>query len=128
MNPLKKSNQTELERQTEIMIQIKNFFEELPLNRDSEFFEDILEHKGFKLERIISFGQNTPENEWFDQDQDEWVILLKGSASLVFEDKPGEIELKPGDHLLIKAHQKHRVSYTDPEQPSFWAAIHFDAV
>ncbi|HAQ38723.1 MAG TPA: cupin, partial [Saprospirales bacterium] len=47
------------------MIQIKNFFKELPLNRDCEFFEDILQQKGFKLERIISFGQNTPENEWY---------------------------------------------------------------
>ncbi|HRQ30414.1 MAG TPA: cupin domain-containing protein [Saprospiraceae bacterium] len=110
------------------MIQIKNFFKELPLNRDCEFFEDILQQKGFKLERIISFGQNTPENEWYDQEQEEWVILLKGSATLVFEDKPGEIELNPGDHLLIKAHQKHRVSRTDPDQPSFWLAIHFDTV
>jgi len=110
------------------MLPVKNLFEELPLNKECEYFEDILRIPGFKLERIISFGQCTPENEWYDQERDEWVILIKGSATLIFEDQVKEIELKPGDHLLIPAHQKHRVSRTDPDQPSFWLALHFDRI
>lgn len=110
------------------MITVKNIFEDLPDKNDHEFFENLMDDPRFKLERIISFGQATPKDEWYDQERDEWVILLKGSASLVFEGNAEVIELMPGDHLLIPAHQKHRVSRTDPDEPSFWLALHFDKI
>ena len=68
------------------------------------------------------FGQ--AETGWFDQDENEWVIVLTGSASLLFEGE-NEIELSAGDYLMIPAHQRHRVLKTDPEQPTIWLAIFF---
>ncbi len=108
------------------MLPVKNIFKDLPKQTNIEFFEDLIDEPRFKLERIISFGQATPKGEWYDQERDEWVVLLKGSATLVFEGKAEEIDLFPGDHILIPAHQKHRVNRTDPDEPSFWLALHFD--
>lgn len=102
----------------------KNFFHDLPERLDSEFAEEILSGKDFKLERIVSEGQTSPSNFWYDQEKNEFVLLLSGSAKIGFED--GEIfELNPGDYLVINAHQRHRVDWTDPEQKTFWLTIHY---
>ena len=106
------------------MIVVKNIFENLPAELKEEFFEEILSAKDFKLERIISEGHASPPNFWFDQDKNEFVLLLKGKARLSFEDS-GKLELNSGDYLIIKAHQKHRVDWTDPNQKTFWLTIHY---
>ena len=106
------------------MIDLKNIFENLPVELKEEFFEEILSTKDFKAERIISEGHASPPNFWFDQDKNEFVLLLKGKAKLCFEDD-SKIELKPGDYLIIKAHQKHRVDWTDPNQKTFWLTIFY---
>ena len=103
---------------------LKNIFDNLPIELKEEFFEEILSTKDFKLERIISEGHASPTNFWFDQDKNEFVLLLKGKAKLSFEDG-SKLELIPGDYLIIKAHQKHRVDWTDPNQKTFWLAIHY---
>ncbi|MEM8777809.1 MAG: cupin domain-containing protein [Cyanobacteria bacterium P01_G01_bin.49] len=88
-----------------------------------ELFETIVSTKILKIERIISTGQITPKGIWYDQAQDEWVILLQGEAQLSYEDG-SIINLKIGDYLLLKAHQKHRVEYTSIDPPCIWLAIH----
>ena len=105
-------------------MEVKNFFNNLPDASNAEQFETLLENKSFKLERIVSLGQATPEGEWVDQDRDEWVMLLKGRAGLLFE---GEtvIELKEGDYVKIPAHHRHRVEWTDGESETVWLALHF---
>ena len=75
------------------------------------------------IERIVSHGQQTPEGEWYDQEKDEWVVLLQGTARLAFAELP-EIELNTGDYLLIPAHSLHRVSYTSTTPPCIWLAVH----
>lgn len=92
---------------------------------ESEIFENIIFNDKFKLERIISSGQSTPPGEWYDQENNEWVILLSGSAVLVFEDDNKEYVLKPGDYILIPAHKKHRVKMTDPENKTVWLGLHY---
>ncbi len=105
---------------------MNNLFSNLPTkNLPNELFETLQAGKQFKLERIISTGQTTPENQWYDQAQTEWVVLLKGQARLLFEDN-NEVTLTPGDHLLIPAHTKHRVSWTTPNETCIWLALHFD--
>ncbi len=79
----------------------------------------------FRLQRIVSSGQSTPENHWYDQDDDEWVVLLSGSAEILFQENEEVVELVVGDYLHIKAHQKHRVTRTDPDQTTIWLALHF---
>ena len=86
-----------------------------------ELFETLLETKSIKIERITSKGEVTAEGEWYDQEDDEFVILSEGEAILEFEDKT--ITLQKGDYLLIKAHQRHRVSYTSDN--ALWIAIFF---
>jgi hypothetical protein len=64
---------------------IRNLFSGIPESTVDEIIEPFLKTDHFKLERIISQGQKTPPGEWYDQDTNEWVILLCGSAGLLFE-------------------------------------------
>jgi len=90
-----------------------------------EVFEELLRGSGFRLERIVSTGQATPEGQWYDQDADEWVLVLSGSAGLRFEGEEHPRELRPGDYVDIPAHQRHRVEWTDPHEPTVWLALHY---
>jgi cupin 2 domain-containing protein len=101
-----------------------NLFENVPDKCPTEIFETLFEGKDFKAERIISEGQACPPGEWYDQDWDEWVVLLQGSAAVLFEEDRDPVTLKPGDYLSIPAHKKHRVEWTDPQQKTIWLAIH----
>ncbi len=93
-------------------------------NPDEEFFETILQKDGIKIERIISKGHCSPSGFWYDQEDYEWVVLLKGKAILKFEDNQ-EITLNSGDYILIEPHRKHRVEWTTPDEESIWLAIFF---
>ncbi len=91
---------------------------------DKELFESLVSAEDILIERIISTGQSTPSGEWYDQNRDEWVILLQGEACLSYADG-SQIKLTVGNYLLIPAHQKHRVEYTSFEPPCIWLAVHF---
>lgn len=103
---------------------MKNLFTNLPADQSQEAFEYLLEATNFHLERIVSYGQATPPDHWLDQDQDEWVILLKGGAGIQFQGESNSHELRPGDYFLIPAHRRHRVEWTAPGEPTVWLAIH----
>ena len=90
-----------------------------------ELFETILKNKNLTIERIISTGQTSPTNFYYDQPQDELVFVLQGEALLSFEHN--EIKkLIAGDFVLLPAHQKHRIDYTSSNPPCIWLAIHGD--
>ena len=101
-----------------------NLFDPIPPHLTAEILQVLLETANFRLERIVSGGQATPPGEWYDQDTHEWVVLLTGSACLRFEAEP-DLVLHPGDHLLIPAHRRHRVEWTDPARPTVWLALHY---
>lgn len=103
-----------------------NLFADIPASFREEIFENIIEHKHFKLERILSSGQTTPPGEWYDQPKAEWVILLKGSAQLRFEGEGEVIKLQPGDFIHIPAHKRHRVERTDEHEKTVWLALHYE--
>ena len=88
-----------------------------------EKFEQIVSGKNIQIERIVSTGQTTTSGQWYDQELDEWVILLQGEAELSYADDT-RIRLKAGDYLLIPTHTKHRVEYTSIEPPCIWLAVH----
>jgi len=88
-----------------------------------EIFEAIASSPDVLIERIISTVQVTPSGQWYDQDRDEWVILLQGEAEISYIDS-SRTKLTSGDYLMIPAHQKHRVDYTSSEPPCIWLAIH----
>jgi cupin 2 domain-containing protein len=107
------------------ILKINNIFRPLNTPTKNEVFEKLLNTSHFRLERIVSTGQATPPGEWYDQEQDEWVILLSGSAGLLFETENSIQVLHPGDYVHIPAHQRHRVEWTDSSQPTVWLALHY---
>ncbi|WP_036255260.1 hypothetical protein [Methylocapsa acidiphila] len=102
-----------------------NLFDFALVDAKAEHFAALVEARNVKIERIVSNGQASPVGFWFDQDWAEWVVLLSGSAGLRFEGEPEVRILRPGDHILIRAHRKHRVEWTDPTCASVWLAVHF---
>lgn len=92
------------------------------LNPESEAIDTLFDG-AVHIERILSAGHTTPEYQWYDQEMDEWVMLVQGSAKLFFADNE-EITLKSGDYIFIPAHQKHRVTYTSSDPSCIWLAIH----
>lgn len=100
-----------------------NLFADLPVTADAELFNDLLKRPGVRIERIVSTGQASPPGYWYDQDWDEWILLLAGSAGLVIEGD-AEVTLNPGDHVFLPAHRRHRVAWTDAGRPTVWLAVH----
>lgn len=103
---------------------MNNIFDAIPKSASTEIFETLIESEDIKIERIISRGHVTPDPGWYDQDKNEWVIVLKGEALLVFADGTS-LNLKTGDYINIAAHKKHRVDWTDPDTETIWLAVHY---
>lgn len=93
------------------------------LGGPTELFECLAQGERVRIERIVSCGQCTPAGQWYDQPQDEWVVLLQGSAHLAFADGRTRV-LNAGDWLVLPAHCRHRVEYTSREPPCIWLAVH----
>lgn len=102
-----------------------NLFTDLPDASRDEVLHTLAEMPGMRLVRIVSAGQATPPDTWYDQPEAEWVVLLEGSAELRFEDEPAPRPLRRGDHILIPPHTRHRVESTSAEEPTIWLALHF---
>ena len=103
----------------------KNIFGKIPTSLTNEYFENILQNASFKLERIVSMAHATSQGEWYDQDKNEWVMLLSGSAALRLEEGNQLIVLEPGDHVLLPAHCRHRVEWTARGTKTVWLALHY---
>jgi cupin 2 domain-containing protein len=101
-----------------------NLFAALPRATDQEQFETLVGAADVRIERIVSTGQASPAGFWYDQPDDEFVVLLAGAAVLRFEDGDRRIDLEPGDWLEIPAHVRHRVDWTQADPPTVWLAIH----
>jgi cupin 2 domain-containing protein len=101
-----------------------NIFSSLPVKSENELFEELLRYKNIRIERIVSQGHTSPEKGWHDQQENEWVIILEGSGSILFESGE-EVNLKKGDYLNIPAHTRHKVVRTDPNNITIWLAIHY---
>ncbi len=96
-----------------------------PDNNESENYNEIDENKsGIQIERIISAGHVTPDGRWLEQEKNEWVILIKGNAEILFFDDR-KFLLNAGDHLFIPAGVKHRVVRTSSDPECIWLAVHF---
>lgn len=105
----------------------RNLFADIPGMLPEELISVLAENENVKIERIVSDGQASPEDFWYDQEQNEWVLLISGSAVLSIEKDSGaeQCELGPGDHLLIPAHQRHRVESTSQTGQTIWLAVYF---
>lgn len=106
-------------------IQTDNLFNGIPPTLQKELFDTIAESGMVRIERIVSDGHATPPDQWYDQEWDEWVLLVSGGATLRFDDGSACLILLPGDHVLIPAGRRHRVERTDTGQKTIWLAVHF---
>ncbi len=103
---------------------VHNIFSPVGNNMPQEVIESLHTSSSVRVERIVSRGHCSPENFWYDQESDEWVILLTGEARLLFAEPPRVIYLRSGDYLFIPAHTLHRVQWTAPGVDSIWLAVH----
>jgi cupin 2 domain-containing protein len=97
----------------------------LPRQLDIEQTTELIANANLRIERIVSTGQASPPGLWYDQAWAEWVLVLAGSAGLVFDGEAEPRVLNVGDYVLIPAHRRHRVAWTDAARPTVWLAVHF---
>ena len=106
---------------------IENIFKDIKIDKNNEQFFDLLKTENIRIEKIVSNGQTSPKDFWYDQDENEFVIVLKGEAILEIQKNNEIVELKlnNGDFINIKAHEKHRVKYSSLEEPTVWLAVFY---
>lgn len=109
----------------ETMKDVTSIFRNIPDDIPEELYHEIVKTKNLRVERIVSKGHSSLISEWYDQEENEWVILLKGSAGLLFAGDDKAVVLRPGDYIHIPSHTKHRVEWTDPKLETVWLAIHY---
>lgn len=104
-----------------------NLYDGLDGNQTTELIDLLVATDQVRIERIVSTGQASPADFWYDQDQAEFVVLLRGEASLRFEDETDDRMLRPGDWLRIEPHRWHRVTWTSRDEPTVWLAVFYRA-
>jgi len=77
-----------------------------------------------RVERIVSRGHASPPGFWYDQDEEEYVLLVSGAARIELEGGDTR-ELGPGDWMEIPAHLRHRVAWTAPDRDTIWLAAFY---
>jgi cupin 2 domain-containing protein len=104
---------------------MRSLFESIPSELPEELFDTISSTDDVKIERIVSRGHASPEGFWHDQENNEFVLVVGGSAGLKLENEDDIVVLKAGDYFNIEAHVKHRVEWTDSTCETIWLAVHY---
>lgn len=102
-----------------------NLFAAVPEALAEEHVSALVVQPGIRIERIVSTGQASPPGFWYDQEEDEWVVLLAGRAAVTFAGEAAPRALEPGSYLHIPAHVRHRVDCTSSTPPAVWLAVHW---
>jgi len=116
LNPAVEDKRTEMKR---------SLLEQVPQELPEELMEVLCVSDSVKIERIVSRGHSSPKGFWYDQETNEFVLLLQGRAAILVDGQEEMIILEPGDYINIGAHMKHRVEWTDPEKATLWLAVHY---
>ncbi len=107
------------------MAELANLLSDIPAQLPDELVETLVRAPSVQVVRVISMGHASPEGFWYDQEENEFVVLLSGAARLVFEDQPQPVEIVAGSYVNITAHRRHRVEWTDPAQPTVWLGVFY---
>jgi cupin 2 domain-containing protein len=99
---------------------MKNLFEKdlEMLQSGEEYFETLLQKRNVSIKKIRSW--DVRNGEWYLQEEDEWVVLLEGSAIIEYESDSKH--LKAGEYLYIPRTTKHRVKETSRD--ALWLAVY----
>ncbi len=101
-----------------------NLLTSIPPTDKEEIVHNLLSAGSVRIERILSKGHQSPDGFWYDQLENEWVVLLQGAARLNIK---GEIhELKKGDSVNLPKHCRHRIEWTTPQEVTIWLAVFYD--
>ena len=103
----------------------QNLLADVPAQLPEELVEVLARSRGLRIERIVSRGHSSPQGFWYDQAENEFVLLVSGSARLRFADDDEIITLGPGDHVTIPAHVRHRVESTAAGRDTVWLAVFY---
>ncbi|WP_202601930.1 cupin domain-containing protein [Photobacterium halotolerans] len=106
-------------------LSIQDVLSDIPDKLPEELFQTLINTSGVRIERIISRGHQTPPDEWYDQDEDEWVMVIRGAAELAFDDGRLPVRLREGQSIYLPARCRHRVSWTAPGANTIWLAVFF---
>ncbi len=104
---------------------MNSIFSNIPVSLPDELAEIIVQHRHVRIERIVSRGHSSPDSFWYDQDENEFVLLISGEAKLLFEGRDTPVRMKPGDYMVISAHTRHRVEWTSPDEDTVWLAVFY---
>ena len=63
---------------------MSNLYTGIPNTIDEEQFEALLRGEQLRIERILSKGQTSPAEGWYDQEEHEWVLVLEGCGVIGF--------------------------------------------
>lgn len=102
-----------------------NLLASLPPDLPEERFDTLVAAGDLRIERIVSRGHASPADFWYDQEHHEFVLVLQGRAGITIEGRSETVVLSPGDYLILEAHLRHRVEWTDPDRETVWLAVHF---
>jgi cupin 2 domain-containing protein len=106
-------------------MQTGNIYHAIPAALPAEIIETLAAGNGTRIERIVSRGHCSAPGFWYDQAEHEWVLLLKGAATLRFADGDRLVHLSPGMFVNIPAHRKHRVEATSMDEDTVWLAVFY---
>ena len=105
-------------------MQLNNIFENKNININKEVIESIVNSSGIRIEKIVSSGQKSPDGFWYNQKENEFVLLLQGEAVLEFDNK-NIVHLEKGDYIIIEKFRKHRITYTATDVLTVWLAVFY---
>ena len=103
----------------------KNIYSDIPTRLPDELVEVISGNPDLRIKRIVSRGHRSPDGFWYDQEENEFVLLVTGEAELFFEEDDECVQMEAGDYLVIPAHKRHRVTWTAPGRDSVWLVVYF---
>lgn len=106
-------------------MKVENLVKNLPDNLSKEVIQKISEVRDVRIERIVSKGHSSPKDFWYDQTQNELVLVVRGRAKLQIMGESKPTLLSKGDYVIIPPHVKHRVQWTDPGTETVWLAVYF---
>jgi len=102
-----------------------NIFDNVTRDAPQEIFETIAQNENVRIERIVSNGQSSPDGFWYEQNEHEWILVLRGRAALRFEGESEDRVLETGDYLAIPSGVRHRVVWTSDREPTIWLAVFY---
>lgn len=102
-----------------------NLYRRIPDALPEEMIQTLAESRHARIERIVSKGHCSPPGFWYDQEENEWVLLVKGEARLHFEAGDRIVHLTEGGYVNIPAHERHRVEWTREDSETIWLAVFY---